>query len=715
MSRPRRLFALVLALTSALPALSAAQDVPSYSPAELKLLRGVIELPFDRRQSVLKKLGVTPSDGFLNCLCIQARYGSSTTRQRWHPDTLGEYNPRYSCQQPGLPCVVEGFGCSRHPAPTSQKIWESCAKSYASDDGKTVIDSVLEAAKARDNAKSRDLNKKLKECRAHYEVGRGQPPDPFAGLDYLKAKGVPLLPPPPHLMKKMQTAAQAAQRRQAEQLRALQIKARTEATKSLSEKLQDKIFTDKNKKAALANTAKLGMAYVQSEIEDLRKHRDQVGQTLKQLQSLPMSPENDAKIDKLKSVQWKLNSQQRQLDRDKSHLEQFAGALDAGADIVSLQGIYDDATSGDNRKFAGSVVKSAEMAKKYYDKFTKASIAAQEQILNAVRNNLTGADPADFASAARKAELLKGMSDVMGETIKAANWSMKAYDGLKKFEKAMAQVDEYAASGRYTKAQAGMLNAFAAMSALSGEAAAYLPPGVSDMMSFYSEAMKTPAVFDGMIREFVNSKDDGAQITGDQANTPAMKAFQKRYGDLKFLMRDQYLFRGAGLSAYEIDNPSDKNKYMFISDPASDPIYVSEANYRKVSEFAYYFPIVHGRRMTDADLLEQFGSMGENSSVNLDDMKRQVKEALERAAQDHEAARMFGQKTVTRDEYRLWSQFGRDIRSRLPRKCQLDKGMMKRLFGAYRDEGSRENVLAKIEKYGDALKSVDPTAQKDTD
>lgn len=99
-----------------------------------------------KMENVFAHLGVAPSQEFLNCLCRSAGYGSPGTAQIYHPDTIGDYNPKYSCNKPGDPCVVSGFGCLRYPLPSDSSIWESCMAAHrlnavTGGDGKVVPDS----------------------------------------------------------------------------------------------------------------------------------------------------------------------------------------------------------------------------------------------------------------------------------------------------------------------------------------------------------------------------------------------------------------------------------------------------------------------------------------------------------------------------------------------------------------------------------------------
>ncbi|MDP2733289.1 MAG: hypothetical protein Q8O63_09310 [Hoeflea sp.] len=90
----------------------------------------------------------TPSEAMLNCVCRAAGYGSPGTSQTYHPDTLGTYDKRYSCQHPGDPCVVSGFGCTRHPLPSNKDIWAGCTARTGEDIAGAIADAVA-ARKAK--------------------------------------------------------------------------------------------------------------------------------------------------------------------------------------------------------------------------------------------------------------------------------------------------------------------------------------------------------------------------------------------------------------------------------------------------------------------------------------------------------------------------------------------------------------------------------------
>ncbi|MBK5947241.1 hypothetical protein CCR83_12515 [Rhodobacter veldkampii DSM 11550] len=143
-----------LALALALPLAAAAQTAPDPLPGrdahDSHALTRWIGLPHERQLLVLQSLGVAVPQDYFNCVCRAAGYGSPGTAQFYHPDTLGDYDKRYSCQHPGPPCIVSGFGCLRHDLPTDPAIFERCA-ALAGLEGGNPMDNILEALADRAN------------------------------------------------------------------------------------------------------------------------------------------------------------------------------------------------------------------------------------------------------------------------------------------------------------------------------------------------------------------------------------------------------------------------------------------------------------------------------------------------------------------------------------------------------------------------------------
>jgi hypothetical protein len=223
-----RLLSLAAALLALWPLAGTAQETPR-SPREDRVMKALIGLPHSRHLDTLKELGITPEGGFLDCLCRSAGYGSSTTAQFYHPDTIGEYNKMYSCSQPGEPCVVSGFGCMRYPMPSDPAIWDSCGREFPGEGGGNLIDKMLKEISKRGDKPAANYRAELAQCRGNWSAGLGGNPvqDWQDGLKYLGNAGAPLLPPPPKLAAKMKAEAQVERSKLADKVKAATAKAET--------------------------------------------------------------------------------------------------------------------------------------------------------------------------------------------------------------------------------------------------------------------------------------------------------------------------------------------------------------------------------------------------------------------------------------------------------------------------------------------------------
>jgi hypothetical protein len=301
---------------------------------------------------------------------------------------------------------------------------------------------------------------------------------------------------------------------------------------------------------------------------------------------------------------------------------------------------------------------------------------------------------------------MQGLTDAIGETTKAATWALKGYDAFQQFKKDVALAESYAVKGNYTAAQRRMLLAFEGMSRLTAAGAEYLPPGISDMMGFYAEAMKTPAQFDAFIRDVVNKGDVHAETTGDQAKTPAMQAYVKAHPGIG-LDREDYLYRQAGISAYRMDKADKGHLFVLIPRADGQPVYLDQANYERLMEAAYLYPIAEGRRMTDADVFEMTWKQTDGAAISIDSLRKKAEEKIKAAAGHQKIAAMFGQKSVSNSDALLWWDFQKALSAALPARCVLDSQTTKALFSGFRDPAARDGVLEQIARYGAALKAVE--------
>lgn len=116
---PKARLALLLSVTLGLPVAALAQDdTPARSPADTALLSTIVGMDFGKQSAVYDRLGFDPGPEFWNGVCRAAAYGSSSASQVFHPDTIGTYDDRYSCNHPGI-SSRRGLGLRLHALPAA--------------------------------------------------------------------------------------------------------------------------------------------------------------------------------------------------------------------------------------------------------------------------------------------------------------------------------------------------------------------------------------------------------------------------------------------------------------------------------------------------------------------------------------------------------------------------------------------------------------------
>lgn len=690
-----------------------AQEAPPRTAAQDKVMTELFSLPHDRLMTTMKALGVTPSDDYLSCVCRAARYGSIGTQQYYHPGTIGDYNKRYTCQHPGEPCVVSGYGCSRHPLPSDPKIWESCAAAQRGKDGVVITDAVLAGLASRKtaSAKTRDFGKLYAECQArHWALEKTDAARiPFDGLAYLQAQGIKTLPPPSDIAAQQKAEAQTAQASVQEQMKQMRedLKANVEA--NLAAQIFVQFAQNPDTYTEAVDTVLDYVKLMQRErVARLKTLSGEIATARKRF-ALDGAGENGANSKALNTLEMSRQKAEADLGtyaRNQKALERFALGVDTVDSLLTAEGIYIAATEGDNRDKAKALIDGAGLVQKYMGKIGDSADEAAQELAELARKGTGEAEYAQLLKLRGRADSMADAVSVLGKGIETGTYALGVYDTYKQFEAVMDKAQSYADSGAYGDAQKNMLNAFNTLSVLTEKASSIMPPGVSDMAQFYAEAMKTPAMADEFMRKVVDRVDEQAQISGGQAGTQAMRDWVNEGG--ADLMRDPYLFREAGLSVYEVDQGRPA-KYAFLPDANGKLIFASQEDYDRIAAMAYYFPIVEGRRMTDADVRQR---LDETGAVGVAAMKAEAERKLAEAAANKRVADLVGKPAAATEDWRDWYKFNTLLTTVMPVYCALDRKQEKVLFGAWREPGGRERVEQQLTALGSNLKAAAAAAKK---
>jgi hypothetical protein len=752
-ARKTTLFAVLLTLLAGTTV--SATEHPGLTAGEQRVLRGIIKLPHEREQAVMQKLGVVSTEGFLNCLCRKAGYGSSSTSQFWHPGTIGKYDPRYSCNRPGDPCVVSGFGCSRHPAPSDLATYEACAQAHPGEDGKNLLDQVLSSIRPQSDKRADDYRRELAACRERSRLEqelRYLGGDRKAGYDYLKKKKVPLLKPPEHLRKRLNADAERIRVERVKAARRAQAKLREAFQNALPQQFDALIRDKMGSMDTYQRLGNAGLALAKAGYEEAKLARLKAERELHDALTLPRIRRDEstwnadvrrlnADLSKAKEREKARGGQAARLDKAMKVLSALEKAGKMGnISRSTAQGII----AGDSGKVLDALVSSGKLISEQFKN-------QLDEIgdLDALRRKLAaeGVSDAEFdklAAGLKSGDMLGPLAEGLNVLVKSADNASQIWATMKAIEKGLDDIAYVDTDGGYTDAQKNLLKSFTVLSELTRKGAEFLPPGASDMMQFYADAMKLPAIFDQKIRDAVDSADVMAEFRGSQLHTPAWERLEADMNGAASLDRDDYLFREAKLKAYRIYSIGDRSyggptPYVLIPEAEGVPYYLDEANYKALSEMAYYYQMAFGRRLTDADVAEYLRSLGPKGRINVDDIRRKAEKAQTEAAEDADIAAMFGKKTLKAREVSLtqmrddaleasglaataeamgidihafgdedvWRAFNAAMYKHLPSNCTLSASTQKALFNRWRVRGQRADVEQYLDEYGTALKQVE--------
>ena len=621
------------------------------------------------------------------------------------------------------------MGCWRFPLPTDSKMWESCINSSKYDDGSTIVDAITGAPNILPNRLNKDELAKFKNeldaCKKRFYVGKDldYKMKYVDGLEYLKNNDYPLLEVPDAVDKDIKSDIDNANKVISKQLQDKEKKLKAKAEKSIAMEVSKKIAKDPETYKSGAAKAKIALEY---DMQLKQKRLTEIQQEIKASRGFQKNSPTGAANQHEKALlleRNKLTEQMNQSKRDQAHLDSLIKGIDVAADVMKFEGMYNNISSQDKQKNAQAILDSTKLVQKYFNQYKK-NVVDLSDFKQFTQNKMSDSE---FKNLMNKSNNLNAISDVLGTTVKAGEYGMDIYDNYKKYQEIKNKAMELYNSGHYSDAQANMLRAFDTMSYLTDKAADYMPSGMNDMLKFYAEAMKTPAKFDQIMRDIVNKDDSMANIKGDQANTYAMREYEKKHGDIAnndSLDREPYLYRKAGLSVYKMNNSSDPRPYVIMARGDKEPIYVDEKTYRKIKELAFYYPIVHKKRLTDTDLYEQLAGVGEKGTINIQDLVNKAKEVMQRAANDKRIADMYGKKTLTHEEHSQWFRFNEIMSASLPKACALEQETQKRLFNSFlqgtekvgyvdeslagkRINSGRDSVIKYLKEYGAKLKMAE--------
>jgi len=119
------------------------------------IVKRLPNLNHTKLKALMNRVGKKPPKNFYNCLCRRDGGGAAGgVGISYHPEPLKPYDERYSCNQPGDPCMAQGYGCWRFPLPNDVNMSRYCIKHGRYDDNSTIVDAIVSAVKVLHSGRS---------------------------------------------------------------------------------------------------------------------------------------------------------------------------------------------------------------------------------------------------------------------------------------------------------------------------------------------------------------------------------------------------------------------------------------------------------------------------------------------------------------------------------------------------------------------------------
>ncbi len=547
---------------------------------------------------------------------------------------------------------------------------------------------IKSTGRSKTSKSAHDYVEELKACREQWRVQKevSRANRFLEGYHYLMNAGVPLLAPPPKIARKMTRDAE----RLAKLMKRERARMMKEVENSFAVKIAEKVFTNKDHYEKVAKVAldvtramaardKERLWEYERQLSDYRKDNEfRKGKKTKRI----LESENKARQEIRK-----LKRNLAQYERDQKHLEKFIKGVEHVDNIQTMADMLGKLGSGRNRDKVEGMVGITKVIQGYLGEYVQQHDLETDE-MRKLTQKLEEEALQKYSSKKKVNELLNGMNQSMSIMVDVGNKTLKAHQLYNTFLQRVAEAEDMAASGKYSDAEARLITAFDSMSNVANEVAPYLPKGASEVLQVYAEAMRTPGAVHKMLTKAVDRYVVMADVSGSQATGRAMKEASAALGSLD---RPEYK---TGLSVYAADRPpAGGYTHVLIPDKNGRPIFLTTPQFQRLQEYAYYWTIVYGKRMNDAEAAKYFGNLGKRGLPSIKSLKKEAEKELERAARKMELARLMGKKTVTEEDMDAYYDFNRFLRSVLPSGCAFDPKRKKRLFAAWRETPDDEGTL----------------------
>jgi len=182
-------------------------------------------------------------------------------------------------------------------------------------------------------------------------------------------------------------------------------------------------------------------------------------------------------------------------------------------------------------------------------------------------NKKFGKEMARLSEYSNKLKRAQSLSKGIDTSLKAIGHIKKAKELINKAIGYQNKLRALKDDGTTSKAGRDLIMGMDATGEAIKQLAQYLPPGASDFVEFYSDAMKLPGTVNKVGKKWYKDRDEAVNVSGPLAQTKAGREYDG------ILDRDPELNPDGSLGVY---HDPEKNRYVLITDPDKPAITISK-------------------------------------------------------------------------------------------------------------------------------------------
>jgi hypothetical protein len=393
-----------------------------------------------------------------------------------------------------------------------------------------------------------------------------------------------------------------------------------------------------------------------------------------------------------------LNSKLDSIDAERNKIKSDRGKLAAAKTKLEKIGTGLNVMEAANNLYEGNYLDGSEgvlnLAKEYLpDQSGKIkALDATTKLLGETSggtkaiNKKLGSEMGRISEYSEKLKKSQAIRDKIDKGLKVIGKLKQAKELFAKAEAYNKQYQELKDDGTTSAAGRNLIMGMDVTGEAMKKLAGYLPPGASDFVEFYADAMKLPGTVNKVAKNWYKDRDEAVNVSGPLAQTKAGREYDG------ILDRDPEINPSGGVGVYYDPN---KHVHVLITDPDKPAIVISQKERDKIAQIQSDMSAA-GKTLTNG-MIEELRKNGyqkivipgmlSNEEISIKELAKLADEKREEARIKSLASKALGVKNPSKKEIEAYKRYD-DLVSFSQRRYNyhLSDEQKKKLFAKYQED-----------------------------